>query len=355
MATATWGNHRGRNASSPKEIPAKGWKDTLLRVKEELKHDRISMVSAAMAYYILFAFVPALTSIVLIYAWVSDPSEIAGHIAKAKQVMPAEMLDTVNVQLQSLAGHASSKLGFSAILSVMISAYAASKGSKAAIEAMNIIYEQEENRGFIHLNALAIGITLLGAVLAILAMGVIVGIPAVTSFFHFGEDLEIIATVASWIVLLGIFSFYLSVLYRFGPHRAKAKWKWVSVGSIVAAVLWALVSALFSWYAKEFGNFNKTYGSLGAVIVLMTWFYLSSFVVLLGGEINAEMEHQTAKDSTTGPAKPLGTRGAKMADEVGANAEEVKASEAKTSGAQGHHLSLSGLKRFFSKGRQHRV
>jgi membrane protein len=145
------------------------------------------------------------------------------------------------------------------------------------------------------------------------------------------------------------------VLYRFGPHRAKAKWKWVSVGSIVAAVLWALVSALFSWYAKEFGNFNKTYGSLGAVIVLMTWFYLSSFVVLLGGEINAEMEHQTAKDSTTGPAKPLGTRGAKMADEVGANAEEVKASEAKTSGAQGHHLSLSGLKRFFSKGRQHRV
>jgi membrane protein len=355
MATATWENHRGRNASSPKEIPAKGWKDTLMRVKEELKHDRISMVSAAMAYYALFAFVPALTSVVLIYAWVSDPSEIAGHIAKAKQVMPAEIMDTVNVQLQGLASKASSKLGFGAIFSVLLSLYAASKGTKAAIEAMNIIYEEEDQRGFFKLNGLAVGMTLLAAVLAILAMGVIVGIPAITSLFNFGDTFEMLATAGSWVVLLAIFSFFLSFLYRFGPDRQNAKWKWVSVGAITAAVLWAVVSALFSWYAKEFGNFNKTYGSLAAVIVLMTWFFLSSYVILLGGEINAELEHQTKRDSTTGTEKPLGTRGAKMADEVGASAEEIKSSSAKTSGAQDHHQGLSGLKKFFSRGNQHRA
>jgi len=354
MATATWDNQRGRQASSPTEIPAKGWKDTLMRVKEEVKHDRISMVSAAMAYYALFAFIPALTSVVLIYAWVSDPNEIAGHIAQAKQILPADIMNTVNEQLQSLANK-SSQAGLGAIFSLLLSAWSASKGTNAVIDALNIIYEEEDQRGFIKRTALAIGLALLGAVLAILAIGVIVFIPAITSFFNFGNMFEILGTAASWIVLLGIFSFYLSVTYKFGPHRQKAKWKWVSAGAITAAVLWAIVSALFSWYAKEFGNFNKTYGSMGAIIVLMTWFYLSSFVILLGAEINAELEHQTKRDSTTGPEKPLGTRGAKMADDVGPTAEEIKASEARTSGAQGHHQGLSGLKKFFSRGHQHRA
>lgn len=355
MATATWDNQRGREAKSPTQIPAKGWKDTLTRVKKEINHDRVSMVSAAMAYYALFAFIPALTSVVLIYAWISDPSEIAGHIAYAKRILPSDILNTVNEQLQALASKGSSKLGFGAIFSLLLSTYSASKGTAAVIDAMNIIYEEQDKRGFIKRTALAIGMALLGAVLAILAMGVIVVIPAITNLFHFGEMMTILGTVASWIVLLGIFSFYLSVMYKVGPDRENAKWKWVSAGAVIAAVLFAIVSALFSWYAKEFGNFNKTYGSMGAVIVLMTWFYLSSFVILLGAEINAELEHQTKRDTTTGPEKPLGVRGARMADTVGPTAEEVKSSEAKTSGAQDHHQGLSGLKKFFSRGRQHRV
>lgn len=316
MATATW-HQRGRDAESPKQIPAAGWKDTLIRVKNEISHDRISMVSAAMAYYALFALVPALSSVVLIYAWVSDPAEIAGHIAKAGQFLPKELMDTMNSQLGGLASKASSKLGFGAIFSLLIATWSASKGAKAIIEALNMIYEEEDKRSFIKVNLLAISMTLLGTVLAILAMGVIVGIPAITSFLNLGDSIEILATAASWVVLLGIFSFYLSFIYRFGPHRVKAQWKWVSWGAVIASVLWAVVSALFSWYAKEFGNFNKTYGSLGAIIVLMTWFYLSSFVILIGAEINAELEHQTKKDTTTGPEKPLGARGATMADTVG--------------------------------------
>jgi membrane protein len=267
-------------------------KNTLMRVKKETTHDRVSMISAAMAYYCLFALVPALTSIVLIYAWVSDPAEISNHIAKASQFLPVELMEILNTQLGSLASKTPSKLGVGAILSLLISIYSASKGSSAIIEGMNMIYAKEEKRGFLKLNALALGMTFLGAVLSILAIGVIVGIPAVTSFLDLGKTFELVATVSSWVILLGIFSFFLSFAYHFGPNRTQTKWKWITWGAVIASLLWAIVSALFSWYAKEFGNFNKTYGSLGAIIVLMTWFYLTSFIILLGGEINADLEQK---------------------------------------------------------------
>lgn len=324
MATATWHQHnekkRGREADSPAKIPAPGWKDTLTRVKNDLKDDHVSMVSAAMAYYALFAFVPAISATVLMYAWISDPAEISQHIAKASQFIPAELQQILKTQLGTLASQAESSLGLGAIFSLLLALWGASKASKAIMEAMNIIYEEDDKRGFFKKNFMALGMTFLAIVLGILALGVIVVIPAITNLFNFGQAIEMGFTVASWVILLGLFSFFLSFAYRFGPDRQKAKWKWVSAGAIIAAVLWAVVSALFSWYAKEFGNFNKTYGSLGAMIVLMTWFYLSSYVILLGGEINAELEHQTKKDSTTGREKPMGTRGARMADTIGGRA-----------------------------------
>lgn len=307
MATATW-NQRGT---------AKGWKDTIVRVKHEIKDDRISLVSAAMAYYALFSLVPALTSVVLIYAWLSDPSDISQHLSRVSQFIPSELQEILRTQLSTLASTASTSLGIGAIFSLLLSLWAASKMSKAVIQAMNIIYDEQDDRGFFKLNGLALSLTLLGAVLSIVAMGVIIGIPAVTSLFNFPTVIESAVSIASWAILLALFSFFLSIIYRFGPNRNKEKWRWVSWGAVIAAVLWAVTSLLFSWYAKEFGNFNKTYGSLGAVIVLMTWFYLSSFVVLLGGEINAELEHQTRKDSTKGKPKPMGKRNATMADTLG--------------------------------------
>ena len=341
MSSTTWGHYRGRDAKTPSEIPKKGWKDTLIRVKKEAKSDRLSMVSAAMAYYALFAFVPAISSIVLIYTWVSDPAEISSHISKVSQFIPEEIQTMLNEQLKGLASKAPTTLGLSAISALLIALWSASKGSKAIIEALNIIYDEEDKRGFFKLNFLALGMTFLGAVLGVLALSVVVVVPAIINLFNFGGTTEIIATSASWIVLLTLFTFYLSFTYRFAPNREKAKWKWVSWGAVIAAVLFALASALFSWYAKEFGNFNKTYGSLGAIIVLMMWFYISSFVVLLGGEINAELEHQTKKDTTKGPDKPLGTRGASMADTVGeASEKQPSASEARTSDAQDNHQNL---------------
>jgi membrane protein len=314
MATTTW--NRGRDATTPRQIPAKGWKDTLMRVKEGIKLDRISMVAAATSYYALFALVPALTSIVLIYAWVSDPSDISRHISQVSDVMPKEMQSLLQSQLSSLAGQAGG-IGFGAILTVLISLWSASKGCKALMMAMNVIYNEQEERGFIKYNALGLGLTLLGIVLSLAAIAVIVGLPAVTGQFNLPPSLQTVITVISWVILLGLFSFFLSCVYRFGPNRNAAQWKWVSWGAVFAAVLWALASGLFSWYAAKYGDFNKTYGSLGAIIVLMTWFYLSSFVILLGGEINAELEHQTKRDTTLGEEKPMGSRDAHVADTVG--------------------------------------
>lgn len=317
-------NARGREAQTPGEIPAQGWKDTLVRVKKEVGEDRLSMVAAAMAYYALLAFVPALTSVILIYAWINDPSAISRQISEVSRFLPAEAQTILRDQLTSLASKTPTTLGLSAIGTLLFSLWSASKGSAAVMDAMNIIYDEKEERSFIRRTGMAIWMTLLGALLSIVAMLVVVGLPPIIANFHFPTLFETLAAGIGWIVLLLIFSFYLSFAYRFGPSRAKAKWVWVSRGSIIASILWAATSLLFSWYAAKFGNFNKTYGSLGAVIVLMTWFYISSFIILLGGEINSELEHQTRKDTTTGSPKPMGTRGARMADTVGPSAEELK-------------------------------
>ena len=319
MATTTW--QRGRYAESPQEIPAAGWKDTLIRVKNEVSEDRVSMIAAAMAYYSLLALVPAITSIILIYAWVSDPAEISGHVSSMSQFLPAEMQNILKDQLTTLSSQAPTALGLSAIASLLFSLWSASKGSTAIIDGLNVVYGEKNDRGFIKSTFIALTFTLLAAVLMVLAIGVIVGIPAFFGQFNLNPLFKTAVTAASWVVLLGIFSFYLSFIYRYAPNRNQPKWKWVSWGAVIASILWAIVSALFSWYATQFGDFNKTYGSLGAVIVLMMWFYLSSFVVLLGGEINAELEHQTKKDTTKGAERPMGQRDARMADTLGPSAK----------------------------------
>ncbi len=334
MATTYWQNlkhhgmkdekGRGRDAQHPGEIPAMGWKDTLLRVKNDISEDRLSMISASMSYYALLAFVPAITSLVLLYAWFSDPSKISNHISQISQFIPSEAEEILRGQLTTLSSTTSSTLGLSAIGTLLFSLWSASKGSGSVIEAMNIIYEERECRKFLKRTSLAIALTFLGTILSLFAMVVVVALPAITGIFNFGAVFETLSIAAGWVILLLIFSFYLSCIYRFGPCRHKAKWKWVSVGSIIASVLWAATSVLFSWYASSFGDYNKTYGSLGAVIVLMMWFYFSSFIILLGGEINSELEHQTKKDTTTGQPKPMGTREAEMADTVGPTAEEMK-------------------------------
>lgn len=334
MATSTWGkekafhrdggNDRGRNADKPSQIPAKGWKDTLVRIKNEIDHDKLSLVSAAMSYYAFLAFVPAISAIVLMYAWISDPGEIVQHISKIGSFIPNDFQKILTEQLTSLSAKADSTLGISTIVALLLALYSASKAASAIMEAMNMVHEEKEERGFIKRNLVAIGLTFVGIIFSVVAIVVVIGLPAVMGAFNFGETIEAITGIAGWVILLTVFSVYLSVVYRFAPCRKKPKWRWVSWGAMIASVMWAAASLLFSWYASEFGNFNKTYGTLGAFVVLLMWLYISSFVILLGAEVNAELEHQTKKDTTIGKPKPMGQRNATMADTIGAAAPSRK-------------------------------
>lgn len=319
MGTTTWQREqqRGRMAETPAEIPVKGWKDTLVRVKEEVSNDRISLISAAMSYYALLALVPAVTSVVLMYAWISDPAEISQHIASVGSFIPKEFQDILNDQLTTLAAKNNSALGFSAIFSLLFSLWSSSKACKAVMEGMNMIHEEKEERGFFKLNLTAIGLTALGVVMGILALLIVAAMPPILDALNLPTWMNTLAGFGGYIILLALFSLYLAVVYRYAPDRNEPKWKWVSRGAIIAAVLWAIASLGFSWYAANMGNFNKSYGSLGAIIILMTWFFISSFVVLMGAEVNAELEHQTKKDTTKGAPKPMGVREARMADTLG--------------------------------------
>jgi len=290
----------------------------LWRTYEEFGKDRIMSVAAGVTYYALLAVFPAIAALVSIYGLFADPATIQDHLNTVSGVLPGGALDIIREQVTRIASQGGGALGFGFIFGLVLSLWSANAGMKAVFDALNIVYDEEEKRSFIKLNLMSLSFTL-GAILFILiAIAGIIVLPIALDFIGLGQRLEWLLAIARWPVLLVIVTFGLSLVYRFGPSRDKAQWRWVTPGGIIAAVLWLAVSMLFSWYVANFGSYNETYGSLGAVIGFMTWIWLSSIVVLLGAEINAEMEHQTAKDTTEGTHQPMGTRGATMADTVGA-------------------------------------
>src|SRR3954452_21211986 len=309
---------RGREATSPHEIPAKGWKDILWRTYEEINKDRILAVAAGVTFYGLLALFPALAALVSIYGLFADPATIQDHLNLLSGVLPGGALDIIGEQVKRITSKGSGTLGFTFFSGLAISLWSANAGVKAVFDALNVAYGEEEKRGFIALNLRSLAFTLGMIVFALVAIGAIVVVPVLLNFIGLGKVTEWTISLARWPVLLGAIVLVLAVLYRYGPSRDTAQWRWISAGSLVAAVVWGISSMLFSWYVANFGNYNETYGSLGAVIGFMTWMWLSTTVVLVGAELNAEIEHQTAHDTTEGPQKPLSARGARMADSVGA-------------------------------------
>ena len=308
---------RGREAETPTKIPARGWKDILWRTYEEFGQDRLMSVAAGVTYYALLALFPAIGALVSLYGLFADPATIQDHLAALSGVLPGGALDIIREQVVRIASAGEGKLGVSFMIGLVISLWSANAGMKAIFDALNIVYDEEEKRSFVKLNLESLTFTLAAVGFILLALAGIVVLPIALDFIGLGSGIEWLLAIARWPVLLAAVIVGLAVLYRYGPSRDKAEWKWVTPGSIVAAVLWLVVSMLFSWYVANFGSYNETYGSLGAVIGFMTWIWISSVVVLLGAEINAEMEHQTAKDTTQGPEKPMGARGATMADTLG--------------------------------------
>jgi membrane protein len=308
---------RGRSADTPTEIPSTGWKDILWRTYEEFGKDRVMSVAAGVTYYALLAIFPAIAALVSLYGLFADPVSLQDHLNAISGVLPGGAVDIVREQVTRIASQGGGTLGFSFVIGLAISLWSANAGMKAVFDALNIVYDEEEKRSFIKLNLMSLSFTLGAIFFILLALAGIVVLPILLDFIGLGEGVEWLLSLARWPVLLIAVVLGLSLIYRYGPSRDKAEWKWVTPGGVVAAVLWIVVSMLFSWYVGNFGSYNETYGSLGAVIGFMTWIWISSVVVLLGAEINAEMEHQTAKDTTEGSHQPMGARGAQMADTVG--------------------------------------
>jgi membrane protein len=308
---------RGRHANAPTEIPTLGWKDILWRTYEEFGNDRVMSVAAGVTFYALLALFPAIAALVSIYGLFADPATIETHLGALSGVLPGGATEIIAEQVKRIAGQGGGTLGFSFVIGLAVSLWSANAGMKAIIDALNIVYEEEEKRGFIALNLQSLAFTLGAILFVILALGGIVVLPILLDFVGLGGTAETLLSLARWPILLVVVVAGLAVIYRYGPSRDKAEWKWVTPGGLVAAVLWLVGSVLFSWYVANFGSYNETYGSLGAVIGFMTWIWISTMVVLIGAEMNAEIEHQTAKDSTEGAHQPMGTRGATMADTLG--------------------------------------
>jgi len=275
-------------------------------------------LGAGTTFYSLLAIFPALAALVAVYGLFSDPAAITKHLDQISGILPGGAIDVAKDQLTRVASKGSQTLGLTFVIGLAASLWSANAAMKALFDTLNIIYGEREKRGFVKLNAVSLSFTVGGIAFVLLALGGVVVIPVALKYVGLSDFADLLLRIARWPVMFVVISLALAVIYRYGPSRQTPRWRWVTWGSALAALLWIAASGLFSWYAASFGKFNETYGSLGAVIGFMTWLWISAMVILMGAELDAEMEHQTARDTTTGAPKPIGSRGAKMADTVGA-------------------------------------
>lgn len=311
---------RGRSATGPTEIPATGWKDILWRTYAEMNNDRVLLVAAGVTFYGLLALFPALTAFVSIYGFFADPQSVVEHVGIVSGFLPEGAVEIVSGQMERIATQPTDRLSLGFIFGLGIALWSANNGMKAIFDATNVAYNEEEKRSFIRLNAVSLLFTLGAIAVLLMAIAAIVVLPIVLGFVGLGQAAEATLRILRWPVLLLIIITGISLIYRYGPSRARAKWRWISPGSVIASFGWIIASLLFSWYVANFDTYNETYGSLGAVIAFMVWMWVSATIIIMGAELNSEMEHQTARDSTTGDRKPMGARGAHMADTLGRRA-----------------------------------
>ncbi|HYZ33447.1 MAG TPA: YihY/virulence factor BrkB family protein [Crenalkalicoccus sp.] len=309
--------HTGRYAESPAEIPPRGWWQVLKRTFAEANKDRLMTEAAGVTFYTLLSVFPALAALISIFGLFADPATIEKQIQGLAGVIPGGGMDILTDQAHRIASQGSGTLGIGLVLGLATSLWSANQATKAMVDVLNIIYEEKEERGYLTRLAITMAFTFGGILLAILAVAAVIALPILFNYVGLhGGVFDLVLRYARWPILLVVVSLYLAALFRYGPHRRRARWRWVTWGSAFAAFTWLAVSLGFSWYVANFGNYNETYGSLGAVVGFMTWIWLSCTVVLVGAELDAELEHQTARDTTAGPEKPMGARGARMADEV---------------------------------------
>lgn len=327
------GGRAGRLATNPWEMSWPAWKEVLQRTWSESSDDNVGLVSAGVAFYGFLALVPMLGAIVITYGLVADPATVAKHAGSLTAVLPAQVADLIGDLLTNVVETSGDKKGLGLLLALAIALWGARNAAGAIITALDIAYEEEEDRSFVQVTLLALAMTAAAVVVAILAIGATTVLSLLHQFFPDSSPVAIILwNILSYALLAAAASAAIATLYRYGPSRDQAKWRWITPGSLFASLAWLLLTLGFGFYVRNFGNYDATYGSIGAVVVLLTWMYLSAYVLLFGAELNSELEHQTAQDTTHGPDQPLGKRGAWAADNV-----------AGASGAEKSRLPKQGL------------
>jgi membrane protein len=308
---------RGREAGRPTDIPAAGWKDILLRAWSEVSEANLFLVAGGVTYAVLLALFPGLAALVSLYGLLMDPAQIEKQVGSLTGILPEQAQQMLSEELHTLVGSSSGALGLSAIVGLLLALWSASRGMSGLITALNIAYDEHEKRSFFKLNLVALGLTIGLMVAGIIVVALVAVLPAAVEFLPLGELSKWLLLILEWPLLIGFVLVGLAVMYRYAPSRDEAQWKWVSPGAGAAVTLWIVASIGFTVYVAHFNSYSKTYGSLGGVIILLTWLYISSFVILFGAAINAQSEKQTRKDSTVGRPEAQGRRGARAADTVG--------------------------------------
>jgi membrane protein len=307
----------GPNSANPSQTPWARWKDILWRTYVRTNEDRLLPTAAGVVFFGLLAVFPAITALVSCYGLFANPSTIGANLQTLALMLPEGAFQIVQDQISRVLSKGNTQLGTTFLLGLGFAIWSANAGVKALIDALNVAYEEREKRSFLKLNLISLAFTIGGIAALLLMVAAVVAFPLALDHIGLAPESQFIFSVARWPLLFVVLVFALGVLYRFGPSRQTPRWEWLSAGSLAAASLWIVGSALLSWYLSNFANYDATYGSLGAAIGLMIWMWMSAIVVLCGAELNSEIEHQTALDTAVGPPKPLDARGAVNVDALG--------------------------------------
>ena len=306
----------GSDAERPRDIPRQGWFQVLKRAWKEAKADQVPLIAAGVAFYAFLAIFPAIIAAVLLYGLLADPSQVASQVDKIGSGLPSSAQSLLSDQMTSLTSSNQQGLGIGLVVALLAALWSASGGMGNLITAVNITYDEDDERHFVVRKGLALVMTLGAIVFVVVAVGLIAVLPAVVKALGLPTVIQVVVGIVRWFGLVLAMMVALSVLYKIAPDRDSPKMRWTSIGAVIATVLWVVASFGFSLYVDNFSSYGKTYGSLAGVVVLLLWLWITSYLVLLGAEVNAEAEQQTARDTTKGAAEPMGQRGAVKADSM---------------------------------------
>lgn len=309
---------RGRQATSPIEIGVKGWLDILSRVGGEIGKDHVSLIAAGVAFYGLLAIFPAIAALMAVAGLIFDPQMVVDQLDQIGAILPQEAAGIILGQAEEVAGSDSGRLGFAALLGLALALWSASAGVSSLMEGINVAYDEKDARGFVKRTLVRLALTIMLILGFLVIVGLAVAVPVALGFLEvLGPVAELAITVLRWGVIFLVVVALLAALYRWAPNRADAKWKWITPGAALATLLWVVGSVALAIYVRNFASYQETFGTLAGVVILLMWLWMSAFIILLGAELDSEMEAQTRRDTTTGEPQPMGERGAVKADNLG--------------------------------------